>query len=238
MNDSTTSQPNKRHCQYCGKPLSPLQTQYCSRSCFRSFLNRQNGQVALQSYLDNPNFCLHCGQPILPAEGEILYNVKIKRFCNTSCAARHANRSRKRVSKIVLCKNCGVEIEITTRTKSGNLSHKNLCVNCKREVGGVIFDKTLAELFSKRKNWQSARSGIRHNAASVYFGSGRPAVCAVCGYSNHIQVSHIVAVSEFPKTATVRQVNDLSNLIALCPNHHWEFDHGILDLSPYLRKLD
>jgi hypothetical protein len=25
-------------------------------------------------------------------------------------------------------------------------------------------------------------------------------------------------------------VNSLDNLVGLCPNHHWEFDHGLLQL--------
>jgi predicted restriction endonuclease len=26
------------------------------------------------------------------------------------------------------------------------------------------------------------------------------------------------------------EVNDLSNLVYLCPNHHWELDNGIIKL--------
>jgi predicted restriction endonuclease len=31
-------------------------------------------------------------------------------------------------------------------------------------------------------------------------------------------------------------VNELSNLVALCPNHHWELDHGLLS-TEFIRKL-
>ena len=52
----------------------------------------------------------------------------------------------------------------------------------------------------------------------------------VCGYSIHYEVRHIRAVKSFPDTATMAEVHNINNLIALCPNHHWEFDNGLLVL--------
>lgn len=52
--------------------------------------------------------------------------------------------------------------------------------------------------------------------------------CVVCGYDKHIDVCHIRAVKDFPVTATIAEVNAISNLVPLCPNHHWEFDNGYL----------
>lgn len=56
------------------------------------------------------------------------------------------------------------------------------------------------------------------------------AECAVCGYDNHVEVAHIKAVSSFPDTATIKEINAPDNVIGLCPNHHWEFDNGLLTL--------
>lgn len=42
---------------------------------------------------------------------------------------------------------------------------------------------------------------------------------------------HIRAVSDFSDDALISEINDISNLIALCPNHHYEYDAGILDLK-------
>ena len=33
------------------------------------------------------------------------------------------------------------------------------------------------------------------------------------------------------KLLKIKVVNDLSNLVNLCPNHHWELDHGMLNLN-------
>lgn len=38
-------------------------------------------------------------------------------------------------------------------------------------------------------------------------------------------------MKDFAPDALLAEVNTQANLIALCPNHHWEFDHGRLNLS-------
>lgn len=81
-----------------------------------------------------------------------------------------------------------------------------------------------------RKNYQSYRSAIRKLSAAIYDNSGKPHKCAICGYDKHIEIAHIKAVSEFDDSATIAEINSIDNLIGLCPNHHWEYDHGILKL--------
>lgn len=93
-------------------------------------------------------------------------------------------------------------------------------------IGG----KTKGELFKERKNWQSARSAIRKNAQKNFFEKNPNPVCSICGYSHHIEVAHIKAVADFDDNTPVSEINSIENLIALCPNHHWEYDNGILTL--------
>lgn len=93
-----------------------------------------------------------------------------------------------------------------------------------------ILSRTKGELLNDRKNYQSYRSAIRKLAEAIYKSSGKPCCCAKCGYSNHIEIAHIRAVSDFEDSATIAEINSIDNLIALCPNHHWEYDHGILQL--------
>jgi len=52
--------------------------------------------------------------------------------------------------------------------------------------------------------------------------------CEICGYDKHVQVAHIKSVSSFPDSSTIREVNSRDNVRGLCPNHHWEFDNGML----------
>ena len=49
-------------------------------------------------------------------------------------------------------------------------------------------------------------------------------------YNKHIEIAHKKAVSDFDDSATIAEINDINNLIALCPNCHWEFDNGLLKL--------
>ena len=93
---------------------------------------------------------------------------------------------------------------------------------------------TKKEIFDSHKNWQSSRNMIRKNA-SKRFQLLNQCKCVVCGYDKHIEIAHIKAVSEFSESSKLSEINDPNNLIALCPNHHWEYDHGLLNLSPYIK---
>jgi len=55
--------------------------------------------------------------------------------------------------------------------------------------------------------------------------------CQVCGYSKHVEVCHIKPISDFDNTTLISEINHESNLYILCPNCHWEFDHGILTIG-------
>lgn len=57
-----------------------------------------------------------------------------------------------------------------------------------------------------------------------------PYKCAICGYDKHIEIAHIKAVSDFEDSVKISEINSINNLIALCPNHHWEYDNNILKL--------
>lgn len=69
---------------------------------------------------------------------------------------------------------------------------------------------------------------LRGMARSVYSGAKE---CYVCAYSLHVDICHIEPVASFPMTTTIDVVNSPTNLVALCRNHHWEFDHGYLELD-------
>lgn len=93
-----------------------------------------------------------------------------------------------------------------------------------------ILSKTKEELLKDRKNYQSYRSAIRKLAEAAYKNSNKPCECYICKYNKHIEIAHIKAVSEFDNSATIAEINSIDNLVALCPNHHWEYDHGMIKL--------
>lgn len=49
------------------------------------------------------------------------------------------------------------------------------------------------------------------------------------GYESTLS-SNLKAVADFDDGTLVSEINDINNLIALCPNHHWEYDNGLLEL--------
>lgn len=65
----------------------------------------------------------------------------------------------------------------------------------------------------------------------AYRKSDLPKACAVRHYCVHYEVCYIRPINSFLPTDSIGDVNKLSNLVALCPNHHWEFDHGLLPVA-------
>ena len=120
---------------------------------------------------------------------------------------------------------CSSDVKDSVESRCSKLGVElNVC------EAGILLEKTKGDLFNDSKNWQSARSSIQKIARKTYFKNAKEPKCAICGYSKHVEVAHIKAVSEFDDDATIKEINSLSNLIGLCPNHHWEYDNGILKI--------
>ena len=100
-----------------------------------------------------------------------------------------------------------------------------------KQYGGIMDSAhiTKGELIVKYGKSEAPRSYITRQARAVYFSSDKPKHCACCVYSKHIDVCHIKSISSLPDSATVQEMNALSNLVGLCKTHHWEFDRGIMD---------
>lgn len=90
-----------------------------------------------------------------------------------------------------------------------------------------VENKTLAEVISTYKGSNRYRV-IRCNARKLYIASDRPLACEFCGYNRNFEVCHIKDIARFPLDSLVGEINSLDNLIALCPNHHWELDGKFL----------
>lgn len=84
---------------------------------------------------------------------------------------------------------------------------------------------------AKEKRKYQLHSRIRGLAQKVYNASSKPKHCINCGYKKHYEVAHIKAISTFDDNTPISVINDIENLMALCPNCHWEYDNGILALA-------
>ena len=191
-------------------------------------------EQAIKKYYESPNYCLHCHKIIEIKENQKVSEARHKRFCNSSCYGFYTNKNtcRNHHKKIRLCRVCLTIIE----------GKGKYCSGCREIIlyrNRSHFEKrTKGELFASRKNWQSARSGIVKHANSIYAASGQPRRCCICGYDKHFQVAHRRPVSDFPDEALIGDINNIRNLMPLCPNHHWERDHGQLMLDPVPSKVD
>ena len=180
-------------------------------------------QDAIDLYYKNPNFCKACGRVISLHDGQRLSDIKRKQYCNSSCSAVCSNagfkgRNASLRKSIKPCPKCGASVDIV-RDAKGKPSKTKLCYACS---GTPLEDRTKGELFGSSKNYQSARSTITHHATNGYKLSGLPNSCKLCGYSLIIHIHHVRPVSSFPDTALISEINSLDNLVALCPNHHYE----------------
>lgn len=160
---------------------------------------------AVNKYYLKPNICLNCSNIIHIRDSEKPSFTRTKKFCSRSCATIYNNSKRIYPIKEV------IEKEKYTKPIT-------------------ILDNTKGYYKSKYNNWWNARIPIAKSARLVYLRSDKPKECLVCGYNKHIEICHIKAVNEFDDNTTLREVNNIDNLIALCRNHHWEFDNNIITI--------
>lgn len=158
-------------------------------------------EKAIEEYYKKPNHCLFCGMVICVGKYKVSY-IKSKKFCSQSCGAKFNNKTRYKGKKQKLEKKKIIKIDFLTKK----------------------------ELFDRRKNYQSARGSIQTRSIKVYNESDKPKCCFICGYGIVYHVAHIKSVSSFDNSCFIYEINSLDNLVALCPNHHAEFDLGLIEI--------
>jgi hypothetical protein len=160
--------------------------------------------------------CLNCSQQFSSRQNN-------QKYCSDKCRNSSSVR-RYRAAHMKECSVCGNRIR----------GDSTLCGACTRTGGRDLRQCTLADYQSmpsvagKHPSW--INSHVRSFARS--WNSHLTKIpCQKCGYSKHVELCHIIPISQWPKTARLGDVNHQDNLLALCRNHHWEFDHKHLALS-------
>lgn len=138
-------------------------------------------------------------------------------FCSVQCS--NAARIRQCV-----CEKCGALFDRTSQYR------RRFCDDCFGSLRNTLGADSKGCLRSRAAGYQSFRSGIRRHAWRTYRNLNLSRSCFICGYSIYIEIAHIKPVSQFEDSATLAEINNPSNLVALCPNHHWEFDHNLFSL--------
>lgn len=134
-----------------------------------------------------------------------------KHFCCKSHAAKYNNLHSPKRHCTKVCKSCTSLVR----------SNRTYCDTCLQESRISILSNTKGQYNNPGPNRYRS---IRDHAKSLM--KNEKQVCSHCSYSKHVEVCHIKSISDFPDSATIAEINALTNLTLLCPNHHWELDHS------------
>jgi len=89
-----------------------------------------------------------------------------------------------------------------------------------------VKDMTLKEAIYENHHKSSAFSLVRTRARAIAKKLGFTE-CLKCGYNKHIEVAHIKPISSFSDDILISEINSKQNIMPLCPNCHWEYDHNL-----------
>jgi hypothetical protein len=158
--------------------------------------------------------CLNCNKA--------LKSKFVKKYCSRRCAAIINNKAKpKRVKKErPKCRECN------NRVDHFGVVYCRECISNRKHFHGIPADLQTIEQASKRggaNKYDLIRSHARRKYRKELEGS-----CEKCNYNKHVELCHINAISSFPKDTLVEVVNRRDNVMFLCPNCHWELDHGLL----------
>ena len=177
--------------------------------------------------------CSNCSKLFLKPLSEIKRSKTGRHFCSRSCSATFNNVGIQRnPPKSRKCKKCN-----KTFFNSYKERRTVFCSNCSPSgltYSDLIKERTLKEYYQqnslkdKHPSWRSAP--IRGLCRS-WNKDLQKQPCQNCGYSKHVELCHIKPVSSFSDDAKLKTVNSPDNLLVLCRNCHWEFDHNLLELE-------
>lgn len=129
------------------------------------------------------------------------------------------------------CSHCSKAFERSAReirrTNKSGQTHSFCSRSCSTTFNNKVSPKrkrsdSYKEIYETTLKRSAIRKDARNKAKTLGWNS-----CKKCGYNKHIEVAHIKPVNSFPKDSTLEEINHPDNLLPLCPNCHWEFDHPV-----------
>jgi len=200
-------------CEKCGKIFER------NASLYRSDINRGRSRtfcsklcIGITGAPPLKTKCDNCGKEIIKTLKDAKKSLSGRHYCSISCSVSKNNKYRLNRSKIRICIDCGSTFNKCRTTR---------CSHCLKEWSNRLL---------KRKKSEANRQDIGSHARYVANKNGLLEKCMICGYSFHIDTCHRKAVRSFPGDTLIRDINNISNLLGLCKNHHWEFDNKLLAL--------
>ena len=80
---------------------------------------------------------------------------------------------------------------------------------------------------------------VRRYAREVMNNSTKEKTCILCKdniFDEVVEVCHIKGIATFPNNTLLTTVNNLNNLVYLCPSHHKLFDKGLIKIKDINNK--
>ena len=183
------------------KDIKKSKNHFCSKTCSIAHLNTEGVKRELEGS------CKYCG----------LHIRSTRSYCDTCLPMWRESRktAEKKVKKerIKLIKSCAI---------CGQICKGSKCWDC--HVNNIQ-DYALYEVSYDKHHKSSAFSLVRVRARTLGKRLGWTC-CMKCGYSKHIEIAHIKPIGSYPPETMISEINNVSNLVPLCRNCHWEFDHG------------
>ena len=178
--------------------------------------------------------CSNCSKLFFKSQSEIKRSKTGRHFCSRSCSATFNNVGVQRnPAKPYNCKACN-EVYFLDYKHRRTVVCRKCSDNGNKTNSDIIKELTLKEyrnkdsVKNKHASWKN--SHIR-NFCRSWNKDLQKQPCQNCGYSKHVELCHIKPVSSFSDDAKLKTVNSPDNLLILCRNCHWEFDHNLLALE-------
>jgi hypothetical protein len=230
---------NPNHCKFCGKRIEVKENE---RVCFirkREFCNNSCTQHYRWSRTERT--------PKPPKEKMV--NPETGKSIRPNRMVRALERYNQNP---LMCQHCGAKIEATEeRPPSKIKGHKYCTPTCFENAmrkrwakGSADFDpSTVAEkalvhtvIFKMKKDID--KKSIWRFARRTYESKYSSQTCENCG-ENQVpgDIAHVDAIDSFSPETQVFVINQIRNLICLCPNCHRRFDLGLLEKAGIKEKV-
>lgn len=220
-----------RNCKNCNEKLNLSKNPkkiFCNRSC-SAIWNNKNREISTFRKR-NQRFCQKCNKDITYEHDS--YRIK-RKYCVECGKGKHIKylidsvnknnkelRSNWKERKKGKCQNCNEPI-------SAGASRCRKCVNTV-DLTGITLGEYLGEhtCYKDCNKYTAVRSlGYAKNKKL------QKLPCQKCGYDRHVDICHIKPVSSFSLNDLLDDIHHPSNILVLCRNCHWEFDHQMLELK-------
>jgi hypothetical protein len=208
-------------CYYCHnmfeKRLADIKRSkrhFCNKDCHRKWMKECSQRQSRP--------CSQCGIEFQPKDAK-------QKFCSHVCAARcnNATRAARGMQPEGRCFVCGTPIR----------SYLKYCSECrpKHNMGSLLINNTsvtIAEILCDSDYKCALNNRVRELARILIKSHNIPHICSCCGYTLHVEIHHIKPIASFDVDEKLIAVNNLSNLMLVCRNCHWEVHHGLREPIP------